>query len=202
MIRPSRPRPRALDAAGVGAVRGAVALGVTTLLGGCGGVMTSDARGGAEAALAEAVVRVHERALDVRAADPAAVDTAAADNLADALTGGNPASLVSTAVTAEGVEVLTTAGVRVEEGGGLFYEQATLGACLLTSATAGSSAGDVGERGTVTTEAVACPAGMTPVVDSAPVQATTIEVERLESPVPMSRPAPCFSGSDDCEGGG
>ena len=161
--------------------------------------MTGDARAGAAVALEEAVVRVHEAALGVRAEDPAAVDTAAAQNLAYTLTGGNPASLVSTAVTADGVQAITTAGVRIEEGGGLSYQQATLGVCLLTSATAGSPTGDVGERGTVTTEAVACPDGVTPIVDSAPVEATTIEIDHLQSPVPMPRPTPCLSGSGDCE---
>lgn len=186
----------------VGAARGAAVCGVAALLGGCGGGMTDGARDGAAVALEEAVVRVHEAALGVRAEDPAAVDTAAADNLGEALTGGDPAFLVSTATTADGVEAVTTAGVRVEEGGGLFYQQVTLGACLLTSATAGSPTGNVGERGTVTTEAVACPDGVTPVVDTAPVEATTVEIDHLQSPVPMPRPTPCFSGSGDCGAGG
>lgn len=186
----------------VGAARGAAVCGVAALLGGCGGGMTDGARDGAAVALEEAVVRMHETALGVRAEDPAAVGTAAALKLGRSLTGGNPGLLVSTAMTADGVEAVTTAGIRVEEGGGLFYRQVTLGACLLTSATAGSPTGDVGERGTVTTEAVACPDGTTPVVDSAPVEATTVEIGPLQSPVPMSRPTPCFSGSGDCEAGG
>lgn len=168
----------------VGTARGAMLLGVAALLGGCMGSGTGDAASRAEADLAQSLVKVHEKALDVRAADPAAVDAAAAENLGYALTGGNPTFVVSAAVTADGLEVVTMVGVRVETGGGLSYEQLTLGTCVLTSATAGSPAEDVGGRGAVTTESVSCPDGVTPLVNSAPVEATTTELERLESPVP------------------
>jgi len=146
-------------------------------------------------------VRVHERALNERAADPDAVDAATADRLGTAITGGNAANVVSATATSDGVEVVSTAGVRAEVGGGLFYEQTTLGACLLTPATPGPLTGDIGERGTVTTKAVPCADGVVPLVDSAPVEATTTDVEGLRSPVPRPDAPLCLSGSDDCEAG-
>lgn len=171
---------------------------------GCGaGVTSSGAVDQARTDLDGSVMRLHERALRERAVDPAAADAAAADRLGYAITGGNAAYVVSATVTPDGVEVVTMAGVRAEVGGGLSYEQVTLGACLRVHATAGSLTGDVGERGTVSTEAVSCPDGVVPVfAEGAPVEATTTEVKRLDSPVPRPDPAPCFSGSGDCESGG
>ncbi len=177
----------------------ALLVSATALATACGaGVTSSDAVDQAATDLAQQLVHVHERALSERAADPTGVDAAAADRLA----GGNATNVVSATVTPDGVEVVTTVGVRAEVGGGLFYEQTTLGACLLTRATPGSPTGGIGERGSVTTEAVPCPDGVVPVVDSAPVEATTTQVEGLRSPVPRPVSPPCFSGSDDCEGGG
>ena len=152
--------------------------------------------------LAERLAGVHEQALRERSADPTGVDAAAADRLGYAITGGNATQVVSATVTPDGVEVVTTVGVRAQVGGGLSYEQVTLGACLRTRATPGSPTGDVGERGSVSTEAVRCPDGVVPAVDSAPVEATTTEVEGLRAPVPRPRSPQCMSGSDDCGGGG
>lgn len=182
--------------------RVALLVSATSLLTACASGVTSDAVDQAATDLAQQLVHVHERALSERAADPTGVDAAAADRLGYAITGGNATHVVSATVTPDGVEVVTTVGARAQVGGGLFYEQATLGACLLTRATPGSLTGDVGERGTVSTEAVPCPDGVVPVVDSAPVGATTTEVQGLRSPVPRPVPPPCLSGSDDCEGGG
>lgn len=179
----------------------ALLVSATALLVACGAGVASDAVDQAETDLDEQVMFVHERALSERAADPAGVDVAAADRLGYALTGGNAKNVVSASVTPDGVEVLTTAGVRAQVGGGLSYEQATLGACLLTRATPGSRTGDIGKRGTVSTEAVPCPDGIVPVADSAPVEATTTELQDLRSPVPRPDPAPCSSGSGDCVGG-
>lgn len=183
--------------AGVALVISAIALATA-----CGaGVTSSDAVDQAATVLAQQLVHVHERALSERAADPTGVDAAAADRLGIAITGGN-ANVVSATATSDAVEVVTTVGVRAEVGGGLFYEQTTLGACLLTGATPGSPTGGIGERGIVTTEAVPCADGVVPVVDSAPVEATTTELQGLRSPVPRPVSPLCFSGSDDCEGGG
>lgn len=146
-------------------------------------------------------VRVALRALTERGADPTADDRAAADRLGYAITRGNATSVVSATATRDGVEVVTTVGVRAEVGGGMFSEQATLGACLRTQATSGSLTGDVGERGTVSTDAVPCPDGVVPVVESRPVDATTSELQGLRSSVPRRGPAPCISGSGDCVGG-
>jgi hypothetical protein len=163
----------------------------------------SDAVAQAETYLGQTLTQAHERALSERAADPTAIDAAAADRLGYAITGGNATYVVSATVTPDGVEVVTTVGVNTEVGGGLSYEQATLGACLRTQATAGSPTGDVGERGTVSTEAVPCPDGVVPeFAHDAPVDAVTTELQGLRSPVPRPRAAPCFSGSGDCEGGG
>ena len=63
----------------------------------------------------------------------------------------------------------------------------------------GTSVGTVGERGTVTTEAVTCPDGVAPVVDGGPDEATTLDIDRLQSPVPMAGLEPCLSGSGECE---
>lgn len=143
----------------------------------------------------------HQRALSERVADPTARDAAAAERLGDAITGGNATNVVSATVTAEGVAVVTTVGVSAEVGGGLFYEQAALGACLRTRATPGSPTGDVGQGGTVFTEAVPCPEGVLPVVESRPVNATTTDLQTLHTSVPRPAPPPCFSGSGDCVGG-
>lgn len=181
--------------------RVALLVSATALVTACASGVTGDAVDQAETDLAQQLLRVHERALSERAADPTGVDTAAADRLGYAITGGNATNVVSATVTPDGVEVVTTAGVRAQVGGGLSYEQATLGACLLTRATPGSLTGDVGQRGTVSTEAVPCADGVVPVVDSAPVEATTTQVQGQRSPVPRPDPAPCLSGSGDCEGG-
>jgi hypothetical protein len=182
--------------------RVALLVSATALVTACtSGVTTSDAVDQAATDLAQQLVHVHERALSERAADPTGVDAAAAERLGYAITGGNATSVVSATVTPDGVEVVTTVGARAQVGGGLFYERATLGACLLTRATSGSLTGDAGERGTVSTEAVPCPDGVVPVVDSAPVEATTTEVQGLRSPVPRPVSPPCLSGSD-CKGAG
>lgn len=182
--------------------RVALLVSATSLVAACSsGVTTGDAVDQAGTNLAQELVRVHERALSERAADPTAVDAAAADRLGYAITGGNATDVVSAAVTPDGVEVVTMSGVRVEVGGGLSYDQATLGACLLTHATPGALTGDIGERGTVSTEAVPCPDGVVPVVESAPVEATTTELQGLSSSVPRPVSPPCLSGSGDCVGG-
>ena len=182
--------------------RVALLVSATALVVACSsGVTTSSAVDKVKSSLAQALVQAHERALSERAADPTAVDAAAAGRLGDAITGGNRTNLVSATVTSDGVEALTTIGARAEVGGGLFYEQATLGACLLTHATAGSLTGDIGERGTVSTKAVPCPDGIVPIADSAPVGATIQVLQGLSSPVPRPLSPPCFSGSGDCVGG-
>ena len=84
------------------------------MLGGCGGTMAPNAPGVAEDDFAHAIVRVHERAVQVRAADPAAVGTAPGDDLARILTRGNLGSVVSTEPDSDRAEVVTAAGVRVE----------------------------------------------------------------------------------------
>lgn len=155
----------------------------------------------AVAQLNQGLERAHERALQQRAADPSARGAAAAERLGQAITGGNTANVVSTTVTDEGLEVVTTIGVRTQAGGGLSYVQASLGACLRTRTTPGSVAGDVGRRGTVSTEAVASPGGVLPVAESAPVGATTTRLHRLRAPVPAAGEPSCLSGSGNCDGG-
>ena len=92
-------------------------------------------------------------------------------------------------------------GARAEAGGGLAYDQATIGACLRTRATPGSAAGDAGERGTVDTEAVPCPDGIVPTVDGGPVESVTTDLRTWRSAVPRSGPQGCLSGSGECTGG-
>jgi hypothetical protein len=182
--------------------RGALLVSATALVTACAcGVTASDAIDQAKTDLAQQLAQAHERALSERTADPTAIDAEAADRLGYAVTGGNATNVVSETVTPDGVEVVTTIGVRAQVGSGMFYEQATLGACLRTQATSGALTGDVGERGTVSTEAVPCPDGVVPVTESAPVDATTTELQGLHSPVPRPDPPPCFSGSGDCAGG-
>jgi hypothetical protein len=152
--------------------RVAVLVGSAVLAAACGpGGPADDASDRAVTELAQGLARTHERALTERAADPTADDRAAADRLGYAITRGNATSVVSATATRDGLEVVTAVGVRAEVGGGMFAEQATLGACLRTQATSGSLTGDVGERGTVSTEAVPCPDGVVPVVESRPVDA-------------------------------
>lgn len=181
------------------AARVALVVSGTALVTAC--ATASGAGDQAQTDLAKQVAQAHERALSERTADPTAVDAEAAYRLGYAVTGGNATSIVSTTATPDGVEAVTTSGVRTEAGGGLSYAQTSLGACLRTRATPGSATGDAGERGTVSTEAVPCPDGVVPVVESAPVEATTIELTGLRSPVPRPSTAPCLSGSGDCVGG-
>lgn len=133
-------------------------------------------------------------------AETASRDQAAADPLGHAITGGNPTMVVAARGTPLGVEVVTTLATRAEAGGGLSYEQATLGACLRTRATPGSAAG-ADERGTVETEAVPCPDGVVPVADGVSVEATTTDLRTRQSDVPRPDPRGCLSGSDECVGG-
>ncbi len=151
--------------------------------------------------LAQGLSQAHHRALAERAADPVSRDDAAANRLAHVITSGNARALLSAAATPEGVEVLITIAGRAEVGGALSYQQATLGMCVRTRVTPGSPSGDVGERGTVTTEAVPCPDGVIPVVEDHPVRTTTTALERLSSPVPRPAGTACVSGSGDCPGG-
>lgn len=154
----------------------------------------------AAALLEQTAERAHQRALAERAEDPASRDQAAADRLGETIA-GDPTAVVAATPTADGVEVVTTVGARAQAGGGLSYETATLGACLRTTATPGTAAGDPGERGTVTTEAVSCPDRTVPIADSAPVDAITTDLPRLRSDVPRPEPRGCLSGSGDCAGG-
>jgi len=180
------------------AARVALVVSGTALVTACATAGTADQ---AKTDLAKQVAQAHERALSERTADPTAVDAEAAYRLGYAVTGGNATSIVSTTATPDGVEAVTTSGVRTEAGGGLSYAQTSLGACLRTRATPGSPTGDAGERGTVSTEAIPCPDDVVPVVESGPVETTTIELTGLRSSVPRPSPAPCLSGSGDCVGG-
>jgi hypothetical protein len=139
----------------------------------------------------------HRRALAERAADPTGRDQAAADRLGYAVSGGNAAVVISATVVDGGVEVVTMLGARAETGGGLSYEQATVGACVRTRATPGALAADEGGRGTVVTEPVACPEGAAP----APVDALAAGLDTLRSDVPRPEPGGCLGGSGDCPGG-
>lgn len=181
------------------AARVAVVVSGTALVTAC--TTASGAVDQARTDLARQVAQAHERALSERTADPSAVDAEAAYRLGYAITGGNAASVVSTTATPDGVEAVTTSGVRAEAGGGLSYAQTSLGACLRTRATRGSPTGEAGERGTVSTEAIPCPEGVVPVVEGASVEATTLELTGLRSFVPRPSSAPCLSGSGDCVGG-
>ena len=165
----------------------------------CGTAETATDR--AATLLVRSADQAHQRALEERAADPASRDQAAADRLGYAVTGGNRALVVEAKGTLSGIEVLTTVGARAQAGGGLSYEQATLGACLRTTATAGSTAGGARGRGTVQTEAVPCPDGTVPIAGSAPVEATTTDLRTHRSDVSSSHPRRCLGGSDDCPGG-
>jgi len=151
--------------------------------------------------LAQRLLQAHERALTERAADPASRDQAAADRLAQALTGGNATALISSAATPDGVEVVTATGAGAEVGGGLSYEETTLGTCVRTRATSGSPRGGAGERGTVTTEPVVCPDGVVPLVEGHAVAAMTTDLDALRRPVPTPAPQACVSGTGACPGG-
>lgn len=154
----------------------------------------------AAAHLAQGMGEAHERALAERANDPASRGAAAADRLGNAISEGDNSRVVAATATPTTVEVVTTLGVRAEKGGGLTYEQATLGACLRIRATPGVNTGDA-DRGTVETAAVPCPEGTVMPADGAPVEAMTTDLPTLRSAVPAPEPEPCFSGSGDCVGG-
>ena len=173
----------------------------TVTLVGCG-LPDGRAERGAKTALAEVLEQEHEAVLRQRAVDPTATGPAAAQALAETLTGDFPELLVSQTSNDDGVEVVTTNVVSSRGDSGVFgYEAVTLGACVRNLATPGDAGGVPGERGTVVTEAVDCPDGVTLSSDQGPVDATT-DVRRLKSPVPLAPSEPCFSGSGDCGGGG
>ena len=162
----------------------------------CGSAETATDR--AATLLAQGADQAHQRALEERTADPASRDQAAADRLGYAITGGNPTMVVAANGTPLGIDVVTTVGARAQAGGGLSYEQVTLGACLRTTATPGSAAIGARGRGTVETEAVACPDGTMPIADGAPVEATTTDLRTRRSDVPRRGPRGCLRGSHDC----
>lgn len=172
------------------------------LISGCGsGGLGAGAHEVAVGQLDQGLERAHARALQQRAADPTAGGATAAESLGQAITGGSTENVVSTTVTDEGLEVVTTIGVRTQAGGGLSYEQVSLGACLRTRTTPGSPSEEIGFGGTVSTEAVVCPSGVLPVAEGAPVDATTTQLHRLSTPVPEGTGQPCPSGSGECAGG-
>jgi hypothetical protein len=183
-------------------VRVALLVAGVVLVGACGsGGPGDDPRELAVAQLDDVLERAHERALQERAADPTAGGAMAAERLGRAVTGGNAANVVSTTATDEGLEVITTIGVRTQVGGGLSYVQVSLGACLRTRATPGAPSGEGGLRGTVSTEAVACPDGVLPLAEGVPVDATSTQLDRLRTPVPADIGRPCPSGARYCSGG-
>lgn len=187
--RTERPLPRALAV---------LVAGCVPLLAGCG---AQDAAAVAKERLADGMREAHQRALAARAADPTARGQAAADRLGYAVTGGNSASLVSAAAIPAGVEVVTLLGARAQTGGGLSYDQTTVGACVRTRATPGSETADAGGRGTVVTEPVPCPAGAVPTVEGRPVDAVAAGLRTLRSDVPRPEPGGCLGDSGDCPGG-
>ena len=177
----------------------ALLAGIALSLAACG--TTEDAAGRSAQELASGAEQAHQRALAERAADPAGRGQAAADRLASAVSGGNAALVLSAQETSGGVEVVTTIGARAGTGGGLAYEQATVGACLRTRATPGSAAGDAGERGTVNTQAVPCPDGIVPAVDGSPVESVITDLRARRSAVPGPGPQGCLSRAGECTGG-
>lgn len=83
------------------------------------------------------------------------------------------------------------------------YGDEVLGACLEVTATAGDADGDVGARGTVTTQQVGCPDDVVPVRGEREADRLVEGIPTLtdDVPMPIEEPGVCFGTSGDCPGG-
>ena len=148
----------------------------------------------AEAQLQDRLDGVHGGFLERRALDPTATGTAAADSL------DHWSYSLQTTYAEDSVTFLRTIDAKVETGGGLWYEQVSLGACVEVVVEYGDGGDD---RGTVTTEPVACPAGTDlPGADGPAGTVTDLDGRSDDVGVPPYVPPVCYSGGDCSRGGG
>jgi hypothetical protein len=171
------------------AVAAALACGVA-VLSGCG----ASARDRAEADLQDRLDGVHGGFLERRALDPTSTGAAAADSL------DHWGYSLQTTYAEDSVTFLRTIDARVETGGGLWYEQVSLGACVEVVVGYGAGGDD---RGTVRTEPVACPAG-TELPGTRGPAGTVPDLDGRSDDVglPPYVPPVCHSGGDCSRGGG
>ena len=171
-------------------VRRAAALaGMAALLAGCG-----SAQDEAADALQERLDGLHEGVLEGRAEDPTLTGQAAIDRITD-----DP---LHSSVEGDRITLVLDIGVRVEAGGGLFYESASIGACVLVGIQAGD---DDGDRGSVLTAPVDCPDGTVVENDrggTADTLTTDLEWRWDDVPEPEPHYEPCISGEVCDHGGG
>jgi hypothetical protein len=122
------------------------ALLIAVALTGCG----RSAEEQAHADVQDRLDGMHAGYLAERARDPASTGAAALEEL-------DPYGYaLSAAAEGDTITLVHAVGSVVETGGGLSYEQVSVGACIQVSIRAGDGGDD---HGSVTTEAVACPEG-------------------------------------------
>jgi hypothetical protein len=167
-------------------VRVLVALCAGTLvLGGCASVEEV-----AAARLQEQLDALHANVLESRAQDPALTGEAVVSGITD--------SPLHSSVDGDTVTVVLTLQADVERGGGLFYESASRGACVLVWIRAGDEEGDHGE---VATGPVPCPSEIPD--DRVPSELTTdLEPHWDDVGEPEPHYEPCYSGEVCDHGGG
>jgi hypothetical protein len=175
-----------------GMVRRVAALSaLVLLLGGCS--LFPSARDQAADRLQERLDSLHQSMLEWRAGDPTSSGSAALAGFGSTLH-----------AEAEGdtLTLVLPVAVRVETGGGLFAEQASLGACVLVWVKVGE---DDRDRGEVLTAPVTCPEGA--VVEfhgGGAADELTTDLDHHWDDVPQPEPhyEPCISGELCDHGGG
>jgi hypothetical protein len=100
------------------------------------------------------------------------------------------------------VEVVLTVASSAENGGGLSYTQAVVGACIAIEVVPGDGVED-GHRGQVTTTTVPCPAGLEPENGGSAASQVERDFGVLHDDVPAEShvPGPCYGTTGDCPGG-
>jgi hypothetical protein len=172
---------------------GAGALLVAVTLTGC--AASPEER--AHANVQDRLDQMHGGYLAARARDPFSTGTAALAEL-------DPYGYALSASTdGDTITLVHAVGSVVESGGGLSYEQVSVGACLRVTIRAGTGGDD---RGSVRTEAVGCPEGTLFDTEKGveDVLVVTTDLESRSDDVgrpPPDRPV-CHSGELCTEGGG
>jgi len=140
---------------------------------------------------------VHGGFLERRTHDPTSTGPAAVESL------DRYGYSLETTVGPDEITFLRAVGSVVESGGGLSYEQVSVGACVLVTVRFGEGGSD---RGSVTTEPVRCPEGVQfdteKGVHTVDVVTTDLETRSDDVGEPPPDRSVCLSGELCTEGGG